>query len=45
MMKTDTLVTKIAYDLGYNSSQYFATVFKKHVGVSPKAYIKSVKKK
>ncbi|WP_440880743.1 helix-turn-helix domain-containing protein [Tenacibaculum sp. C7A-26P2] len=45
MKKTDTLVTKIAYDLGYNSSQYFATVFKKHVGVSPKAYIKSVKKK
>lgn len=31
-------VTTIAHDLGFSSSQYFASVFKSHVGVSPLAY-------
>ncbi len=44
LMKTNCQVTKIAFELGYNSSQYFATVFKKHTGESPKSYMKSLNK-
>ncbi|SEB54389.1 AraC-type DNA-binding protein [Tenacibaculum sp. MAR_2009_124] len=44
LMKTNCQVTKIAFELGYNSSQYFSTVFKKHVGESPKSYMKSLNK-
>lgn len=32
-------VTDIAYDLGFSSSQYFATVFKRFTGVSPSGYL------
>ena len=31
-------VSSIGFDLGFASSQYFATVFKKFVGVSPQGY-------
>jgi AraC-like DNA-binding protein len=31
-------VTQIAFDLGFSSSQYFATFFRKHVGQSPAEY-------
>ena len=31
-------ITAIAHSLGYSSSQYFATVFKKITGVTPRAY-------
>lgn len=31
-------ITNIALELGFSSSQYFSTVFKKVVGVTPKAY-------
>ncbi len=31
-------ITDIALELGFSSSQYFATVFKKVVGISPKDY-------
>ena len=31
-------VTDIAFALGFSSSQYFATVFKKHLGVTPTEY-------
>ena len=31
-------VTQIAFDLGFTSSQYFATFFRKHVGQSPAEY-------
>jgi len=34
-------VTKVAFDLGFSSSQYFATTFKKFTGHSPKTYISS----
>lgn len=32
-------VTEVAFDLGFSSSQYFATTFKKFTGHTPKAYI------
>jgi AraC family transcriptional regulator, L-rhamnose operon regulatory protein RhaS len=35
---TDSSITEIALGLGLSSSQYFATVFKKVVGVTPKEY-------
>jgi AraC family transcriptional regulator, L-rhamnose operon regulatory protein RhaS len=35
---TDSSITEIAHELGVSSSQYFATVFKKVVGVTPKEY-------
>ena len=31
-------ITAIAHSLGYSSSQYFATIFKKLTGVTPRAY-------
>lgn len=31
-------ITRIAHQLGYASSQYFATVFKHHTGLTPGAY-------
>ena len=35
---TSDSITSIALDLGFSSSQYFATVFKRHRGISPRAY-------
>jgi AraC-like DNA-binding protein len=34
----DVSVTNIAFDLGFSTSQYFATVFKNQVGLSPRQY-------
>lgn len=31
-------VTQVSFDLGFNSSQYFATTFKKFTGYTPKTY-------
>lgn len=31
-------ITTIAYELGFSSSQYFATVFRRHTGMSPGDY-------
>lgn len=45
MLKDDKLnVSEIAYKLGINSPQYFATAFKKMFGVSPTDYQKGKKK-
>lgn len=38
LIYTDAAITGIAMKLGYSSSQYFATVFKKVVGMTPKEY-------
>lgn len=32
---TDQAITRISFDLGFSTSQYFATVFKKIVGMTP----------
>ncbi|MGX1930460.1 AraC family transcriptional regulator [Flagellimonas sp. 2504JD4-2] len=36
-------ITAVAFELGFGSSQYFATTFKKYTGCSPKTYKKSLK--
>ena len=36
--ETDDGVTRIAVDLGFASSQHFATAFRKHYGLSPTAF-------
>lgn len=38
---TKQSITQVAFDLGFGSSQYFTTVFKKFTGVTPKWYIAS----
>jgi AraC-like DNA-binding protein len=35
---SDLTITTIAFDLGFSSSQYFATVFRRHTGMSPGDY-------
>jgi len=35
-------ITIVAFELGFSSSQYFTTIFKKHTGFTPKAYITSM---
>lgn len=38
ILSTSKNMTEIAYDLGFNSLQYFSKLFKKRVGVSPQNY-------
>lgn len=38
LRSSDSSITEIAHELGVSSSQYFATVFKKVVGVTPNHY-------
>ncbi|GHA35690.1 hypothetical protein GCM10007989_34630 [Devosia pacifica] len=38
LIKQDGTVTEIAMDLGFSSSQYFSTTFKKVVGLTPAQY-------
>ncbi len=33
-------ITAVSYDLGFSSSQYFSTTFKKYTGYTPKSYIR-----
>ncbi|MEM9649788.1 MAG: AraC family transcriptional regulator [Bacteroidota bacterium] len=37
LLKTNS-ITEVAYNLGFSSSQYFATTFKKFTGMSPKRF-------
>jgi transcriptional regulator GlxA family with amidase domain len=41
LRQTDKSITQISFDLGFSSSQYFATVFKKIVGKTPGQYRQS----
>ncbi len=38
LRNTEQTITQISFDLGFSSSQYFATVFKKIVGMTPGQY-------
>ena len=38
LANTDHEITRIAHGLGFSSSQYFATVFRKQTGMSPGSY-------
>ena len=38
LRETDQPVTQLALDLGFSSSQYFATVFRKMVGLTPQGF-------
>jgi AraC-like DNA-binding protein len=40
--KSELKVTDIAFECGFNSSQYFATVFRSHNGCTPKEYREKV---
>ena len=40
LLNSTKSITEIAFDVGFSSSQYFATVFKKFVGVTPVEYRK-----
>ena len=37
---TDASITGIAFNLGFSTSQYFASVFKKYTGTTPREYRK-----
>ncbi|MBE7503711.1 MAG: AraC family transcriptional regulator [Verrucomicrobiales bacterium] len=34
-------VTRVAFELGFSSSQHFATVFSRFAGQSPRAFIRA----
>lgn len=40
ILETDMKMTEIAYECGFNGSSYFAEIFKKIMGVSPREYRK-----
>ena len=36
--RTDKNITDVAFELGFSSSQYFATAFKRYTGMTPKEF-------
>ena len=38
----EATITEVAYSCGFNDLSYFIRLFKKHKGLSPKAYIKQL---
>lgn len=42
---TQKTVTEISYILGFSSPQYFARVFHRHLGLSPREYLQTINKK
>lgn len=38
LVRTDLPITPLALELGFSSSQYFATAFRRHVGMTPREY-------
>ena len=45
LKNSNSSITDIAFDCGFNSSSQFTNIFKKHVGVTPKEYKKRVSSK
>ncbi|MCL6266182.1 AraC family transcriptional regulator [Flagellimonas myxillae] len=43
LLKTNS-ITDVAYNLGFSTSQYFATTFKKYTGISPKGFRAQIEK-
>lgn len=43
LCETDRPTTDIAFEVGYNDSNYFSTAFRKHEGISPSQYRKQSK--
>lgn len=44
LISSEKTITEIAYQCGYNSSNFFGDVFKKNVGISPSSYRKMLTK-
>ena len=42
LLRRYTSVTRVAMELSFSSSQYFAVVFRRYVGISPTAWCKQV---
>lgn len=40
----NTLITNVAYNVGYSDSNYFGKCFKKRIGMSPSNYVKNIGK-
>ena len=38
LIRTEDSITALALDLGFSTSQYFATAFKRFVGITPREY-------
>ena len=45
LTSTDKSVTQIAYDMGFNDSNYFSRSFRRFTGITPTAYRKRFSKK
>ncbi len=41
LQNSDSSITAIAFDCGFNSSSQFTNIFKKHIGITPKEYRKN----
>ena len=44
LLDKDMNISDVAFEVGFNSSQYFATRFKKHFGLTPSEYISQTEK-
>lgn len=44
LISSEKSITEIAYECGYNNSNFFGDVFKKAVGMSPSSYRKMLTK-
>lgn len=43
LLYSNLSITQICYDCGFNDLSYFIRIFKKHKGISPKGYVKTIK--
>ena len=42
LLDGDAKIYEISYNLGYESAFYFSKVFKKHIGISPRDFVRSM---